>query len=235
MKKMTLCYWILNLKNKNGCFLFQFQKYEIDKRAAGPNQILLFHLQVWETRFDRQLKATRKKTYKLNKPLACTNVKVILRPCKGPRLAHKHWFWCAKCHASESRLISSSRGSCSWRRMSSRTSMWAKQAQYFLSKCSNLLEHTFIQLAVKAVGADGDARSHTAAQEHHQGPRKRKKAWSTFSIAAKSPKRCWTFSAREVCCTPPHCALILVCRKLVIISCSDGKCVVLGCIYDRCV
>lgn len=50
-----------DLKNKNGCFLFQFQKYEIEKRAAGPNQFYYFICRVWDTRFDSQLKKTRKK------------------------------------------------------------------------------------------------------------------------------------------------------------------------------
>ena len=58
-----------------------------------------------------------------------------------------------------------------------------------------------------AVGADCDTRRHTAAQwapaagglERYQGPQRKERKFSviSFSIAAKSWKRCWNSSARE--------------------------------------
>lgn len=58
----------------------------------------------------------------------------------------------------------------------------------------------------------------------------------SFSIAAKSWKHCWNSSARDDMSAAYLliCALILFPGKLVIISSSDGKYVVLGCVCDRC-
>lgn len=70
----------------------------------------------------------------------------------------------------------------------------------------------------------------------HQGPRtkERKKTWSPNSC--KIPKAVLKLLSqrRDICYIPPHFCTVLVCGKLVIISCSDGKCVVLGCVSDRC-